>query len=87
MTDTPDPALPMDIAEHDTTLVVRLLGRMDSTQSADIQAPLIDRITSTRQQGRGYAVQGYVAADVGPRTVTYSFSCDYDGRYANVDLN
>jgi len=47
----------------------------------------IDRITSTRQQGRGYAVQGYVAAEVGPRTVTYSFSCDYDGRYANVDLN
>ena len=49
MTDTPDPALPMDIAEHDTTLVVRLLGRMDSTQAADIQAPLIDRITSTRK--------------------------------------
>lgn len=47
----------------------------------------IDRITSTRQQGRGYAVEGYVAADVGPRTVTYSFDCDYDGRYANVELN
>ncbi|KRB44586.1 MAG: DUF3011 domain-containing protein [Pseudomonadota bacterium] len=47
----------------------------------------IDRITSARAQNRGYSVQGYVAADVGPRTVTYSFDCNYDGRYANVDLN
>ena len=47
----------------------------------------IDRITYARPQGRGYSVQGYVAADVGPRTVTYSFNCDYDGRYANVELN
>ena len=47
----------------------------------------IDRITSARAQNRGYSVQGYVAADVGPRTVTYSFDCDFDGRYANVELN
>jgi hypothetical protein len=47
----------------------------------------IDRITSAQPQGRGYSVQGYVAADVGPRSVTYSFNCDYDGRYANVELN
>ena len=47
----------------------------------------IDRITYARPQGRGYSVQGYVAADVGPRTVTYSFNCDYDGRYARVELN
>lgn len=47
----------------------------------------IDRITSARAQGRGYSVQGYVAADVGPRTVTYSFDCNYDGRYASVNLN
>lgn len=47
----------------------------------------VDRITSSRPQGRGYSVQGYVSADVGPRTVSYSFDCDYDGRYANVELN
>jgi len=51
------------------------------------QRPRVDRITSTRPQGRGYSVQGYVTADVGPRDVTYSFNCDYDGRYARVDLN
>jgi hypothetical protein len=47
----------------------------------------IDKITSTKPEGRGYFVQGHVAADVGPRTVTYNFDCDYDGRYARVELN
>ncbi|MBP6876793.1 MAG: DUF3011 domain-containing protein [Phenylobacterium sp.] len=47
----------------------------------------IDRITYARPQGRGYAIEGDVAVDVGPRTVTYSFNCDHDGRYARVELN
>jgi hypothetical protein len=47
----------------------------------------IDRITYARPQGNGYSVQGYVAADAGPRTITYSFNCNYDGRYASVELN
>lgn len=51
------------------------------------QRPRVDRITSAQPQGRGYSVQGYVTADVGPRDVTYSFNCDYDGRYASVELN
>ena len=47
----------------------------------------IDRITKTRRQGEGHSVEGDVTVDVGPRSVTYSFDCDYDGRYARVELN
>jgi hypothetical protein len=49
--------------------------------------PRIDRITYVRPGGRGYSVQGYVSADAGPRSVSYSFQCDFDGRYARVSLN
>jgi acetyl-CoA synthetase len=41
----------MDITEHDTTLVVRLIGRLDSTQCQSIHEPLIARIN-----GAGKAV-------------------------------
>ena len=47
----------------------------------------IDRITKTRRQGESHSVEGDVTVDVGPRSVTYSFDCDYDGRYARVELN
>ena len=46
MSDIPTLDAIMEIAEHDTTLVVRLIGRMDSTQSAVIHDPLIARVTA-----------------------------------------
>ncbi|MBQ1542167.1 hypothetical protein C5708_16025 [Caulobacter sp. CCUG 60055] len=52
------------------------------------RSPRIDRITSTRPDYRGgYTVDGYVTAQAGPRAVTYSFQCAFDGRYARVTLN
>ena len=37
----------LELVEHDTTLVIRLIGRMDSTRCAVIHDPLIARITTT----------------------------------------
>lgn len=51
-------------------------------------SPRVDRITSSRPDNRGgYSVAGSVTAQAGPRAVTYSFQCVFDGRYANVTLN
>jgi len=46
MTATADHLPPLDIVEHDTTLVVRLAGRLDSTVCAELHQPLLDRITA-----------------------------------------
>ena len=46
MNDATSSTTSMEIVEHDTTLVIRLTGRLDSTQCQTIHEPLLARITA-----------------------------------------
>jgi hypothetical protein len=48
------------------------------------QRPRIDRITTTSASSGGWTVQGYASVDVGPKAVSYAFTCRYDNGSARI---
>ncbi|MFM8939588.1 MAG: DUF3011 domain-containing protein, partial [Phenylobacterium sp.] len=48
------------------------------------QRPRIDRITTTTSSAGGWTVQGSVSVDVGPKAVSYAFTCRYDNGVASL---
>ncbi len=55
-----------------------------SRVSAYGQRARIDRITTNTASAGGWTVQGYASVDVGPKAVSYAFTCRYDNGVARI---